>query len=390
MTFPSSLGFSTRAVHSGQEPDPVTGAVIPPITLSATFKIDADTSKAADRYVYGRINNPSRQNFETAIASLEGAEYAAAFSSGVGTVTAILQTLAPGSHVVCVDCVYGGTFVLLNEIAVESNIETDFINLDNPVALKSALKENTKLVWIESPTNPTVRLVDIQAVANIAHAHGAKLVVDNTFMSPYFQNPLSLGADIVMHSVTKYINGHSDVTMGVAVTNDEQIGKRLHFLQNVTGAVPSPFDCYLARRGLITLEVRMRKHEENALAVAQFLEENPNVDQVLYPGLPSHPQHELAKRQQKGFGGMLSVRMKGELSNVQRLVSELKVVTLAVSLGGAESLVELPATMTHLEMDQDTKEKLGITDTLIRVSIGIETLQDLLDDFAQAIEKAYL
>lgn len=235
-----------------------------------------------------------------------------------------------------------------------------------------------------------VRLVDIRAVAEIAHSHGAKVVVDNTFMSPYFQNPLSLGADIVMHSVTKYINGHSDVTMGVAVTNDEQIGKRLRFMQNTTGAVPSPFDCYLARRGLMTLEVRMRKHEENALAVARFLEENPYVDQVLYPGLPSHPQHELAKRQQKGFGGMLSVRMKGELSNVHRLVSELKIVTLAVSLGGAESLIELPATMTHEDLDQDTRDLLGISDTVLRVSIGIETTQDLLDDFAQAIEKAYL
>lgn len=245
------------------------------------------------------------------------------------------------------------------------------------------------MVWIETPTNPTLRIIDIEAVAKHAHAHGAYLVVDNTFMSPYFQNPLALGADIVVHSVTKYINGHSDVVMGVAVTNDSSIYEKLKFLQNSLGAVPSAFDSFLARRGLMTLEVRMRRHEENALRIAEFLSKNSHIEEVIYPGLSSHPQHELARRQQRGFGGMLSFRMKGTLDNVNVFLQNLQYITLAESLGGVESLIEVPAVMTHGSVSEEDRAKLGITDTLVRLSVGIETAEDLINDLAQSLEAAY-
>lgn len=247
-----------------------------------------------------------------------------------------------------------------------------------------------QLVWIETPTNPTLRIIDIQAIAEQAHAHGAQLVVDNTFMSPYFQNPLSLGADLVVHSVTKYINGHSDVVMGVAVTSNEQLIEKLRFIQNAMGAVPSAFDCYLARRGLMTLDVRMKRHEENALAIAQFLEKHQQVDEVIYPGLPSHPQHELAKRQQRGFGGMVSFRVKGNLDNVNKILSNLKLITLAESLGGVESLIEVPAVMTHAGISPEVRATLGVTDTLLRLSVGIESCADLIKELDQALNLAYL
>lgn len=261
--------------------------------------------------------------------------------------------------------------------------------MDDPANIESYFKPNTKLVWLETPTNPTLRIIDIQAIADRAHAHGALLVVDNTFMSPYFQKPLSLGADIVIHSVTKYINGHSDVVMGVAVTSNEEFYQKLAFMQNSLGAVPSAFDCFLARRGLMTLEVRMQRHAENAQAVAEYLETSQYVDAVIYPGLASHPNHELAKRQQTGFGGMISFRVKGTLDNVNKILSNLEHITLAESLGGVESLVEVPAIMTHGAVSPEDRAILGITDTLIRVSIGIENKEDLIADLKQALEKAY-
>lgn len=290
---------------------------------------------------------------------------------------------------ISVNDVYGGTYRYFTKVAVHSGIETTFVNLDDPANIEPHFKPNTKMVWLETPTNPTLRIIDIKAIAERAHAHGALLVVDNTFMSPYFQKPISLGADIVVHSVTKYINGHSDVVMGIAVTSNEEVYKKLQFMQNSLGAVPSAFDCFLARRGLMTLEIRMQRHAENAQAVAEYLETNEHVEAVIYPGLASHPNHELAKRQQSGFGGMISFRMKGDLNNVNKLLSNLEHITLAESLGGVESLVEVPAIMTHGSVSPEDRAILGITDTLVRVSIGIENKEDLIADLKQALAKAY-
>ncbi|KAF8930682.1 hypothetical protein BGZ47_000447, partial [Haplosporangium gracile] len=315
--------FGTRAVHAGQHPDPITGAVIPPLSLSTTFK--QHSAGEHNGFDYSRSGNPSRHAFETAVAALEGAKYGLAFSSGSATTATIVSALPAGSHIVSVT----------------------FVDLADAANVASVIRPNTKLVWVETPTNPTLRLVDIKAVAEIAHKHNTKLVVDNTFMSPFFQNPLSLGADIVVHSVTKYINGHSDVVMGVAVTSNEEIYTKLAFLQNSIGAVPSAFDCFLANRGLKTLHLRMRQHATSAQAIAEALEASPRVENVIYPGLPSHPQHDLAKRQQKGFGGMISFRIKGDLATANAFLRHVKFFTLAESLGGVESLCELPATMTH-------------------------------------------
>ncbi|KAI8978569.1 Cys/Met metabolism PLP-dependent enzyme-domain-containing protein [Pilobolus umbonatus] len=382
-----STGFGTQAVHAGQHPDPVTGAVIPPLSLSTTYKQSA--AGVYNGFDYSRSGNPNRNNFEEAIAELEGGKYGLAFASGSATTASIVTTLQQGSHLISVNDVYGGTYRYFTKVAVHNGIETTFVNLSDPANIEKAFKPNTKLVWLETPTNPTLRVIDIKAIAQRAHAHGALLVVDNTFMSPYFQKPLSLGADIVVHSVTKYINGHSDVVMGVAVTSNKEVYEKLKFIQNSLGAVPSAFDCFLARRGLMTLEVRMQRHAENAQAVAEYLETNKQVQEVIYPGLKSHPSHELAKRQQSGFGGMISFRVKGNLDNVNKILQNLKIFTLAESLGGVESLVEVPSVMTHGSVSPEDRAVLGITDTLIRLSTGIETKEDLIKDLKQAIEKAY-
>ncbi|KAG2176901.1 hypothetical protein INT43_007555 [Umbelopsis isabellina] len=383
----TSLGFGTRAIHAGHVPDGLTGAVIPPISLSTTFKQSAaGVHKGFD---YSRSGNPTRNNFEDAVALLEGAKHGLAFSSGSATTATIINSLKAGSHIISVNDVYGGTYRYFTKVASGNGVEATFVDLSNADNIKPHFKENTKLVWIETPTNPTLRIIDIEAVAKHAHAHGAYLVVDNTFMSPYFQNPLALGADIVVHSVTKYINGHSDVVMGVAVTNDTDIYENLKFLQNSLGAVPSAFDSFLARRGLMTLEVRMKRHEENAIRIAEFLSKNTHIEEVIYPGLASHPQHELAKRQQRGFGGMLSFRMKGSIDNVNVFLQKLQHITLAESLGGVESLIEVPAVMTHGSVSEEDRAKLGITDTLVRLSVGIETADDLMTDLAQALDAAY-
>ncbi|KAI9314294.1 Cys/Met metabolism PLP-dependent enzyme-domain-containing protein [Dichotomocladium elegans] len=382
-----AFDFGSRAIHVGLEADANTGAVIPPISLSTTFRQSA--AGVHKGYDYSRSGNPSRANFEKVIASLENARYGVAFSSGSAVTASIIGTLNAGSHVVSVNDVYGGTYRFFNKVAVNHGIETTFVDLANPEALKSALKSNTRLVWIETPTNPTLRLVDIAAVAKITHDHGAILVVDNTFMSPYFQNPMDLGADIVVHSVTKYLNGHGDVVMGVAVTSNEEIYKKLLFIQNSMGAVPSAFDCYLARRGVMTLELRMQRHEQNAIAVAEFLEKHQNVTDVIYPGLKSHPQHELAKRQQKGFGGMVSFRIRGNLDTVNKVLQNLKMITLAESLGGVETLIEVPAVMTHASLSPEDRAALGITDTLLRLSVGVESARDIIRDLEEAFKAAY-
>ncbi|KAJ2455994.1 cystathionine gamma-lyase cys3 [Coemansia sp. RSA 2336] len=382
---PHQYGFGTLAIHAGAEADPATGAVIPPLSLSTTFKQRAVGDFV---YEYSRSDNPNRSNLESAIAALEHAKYGFAFSSGSATTATILNTLAPGSHVISVNDVYGGTHRYLNKVAASMGVETSFVDLADVSNLRDVVRENTRLVWIETPTNPTLRLVDIAAVSAIAHEAGLFVVVDNTFLSPYFQTPLDLGADIVVHSATKYLNGHSDVVMGVAATNNDALASKIRFLQNAIGAVPSPFDCYQAQRGLKTLHLRMRQHAANAQRVAEFLEASSLVDSVIYPGLASHPQHELAKQQMRGFGGMVSFRIRGDTHTADRFLQRTHLFTLAESLGGVESLAELPARMTHAGLAPEERNELGITDNLIRLSVGVEDGDDLIADIAQALESA--
>ncbi|KAJ3382865.1 hypothetical protein HDU92_004534 [Lobulomyces angularis] len=385
------LGFGTKAIHAGQEPDVATGAVIPAISLSTTFA-QTSAGNPISTFDYSRSGNPNRNNFETAVAALEHGRFALAFSSGSAVTAAVTTMVTSGSHIISVNDVYGGTSRYFRKVANRSNIEVDFVDLNDPNNIKGHLKPNTKFVWIETPTNPTLRLVDIKAVADIVHQQpGVFLVVDNTFMSPFFQNPLLLGADIVVHSVTKFINGHSDVVMGIAVTNNEQYFEELKFLQNSSGACPSAFDCFLANRGLKTLHLRMKKHEENALEVAKYLENSSFISEVIYPGLPSHKQHNLAKSQMHGFGGMLSFRLKnGNLSSSNKFLQNLKLFTLAESLGGVESLVELPAVMTHAALTAEARNTLGITDSLVRMSVGIEDSVDLINDIASALNAVFV
>ncbi|EDO42530.1 predicted protein [Nematostella vectensis] len=381
--------FGTLAIHAGQEPEKWTSrAVVPPISLSTTFKQDAPG--VYKQYEYSRSGNPTRTCFEECVAALEGGKHGIATSSGLAATMLLVHTLKSGDHIACIDDVYGGTNRYFSRIMTPSmGIEVtfhDYTNLDN---LKKAIKPNTKMVWVETPTNPTLKLTDIQGAADIVHQHeGVMMVVDNTFMSSYFQRPLSLGADAVMHSVTKYMNGHSDVCMGVIATNNDELAKKLKFLQFASGPVPSPFDCYLANRGLKTLHVRMREHERNAKAVASFLEKDPRVTAVKYPGLQSHPQHELAKRQMTGFGGMVTFYIKGDLNTATEFLKQVKVFTLAESLGGFESLCEHPAVMTHASVPPAQREVLGISDTLIRLSVGLEDTKDLINDLDQALAAA--
>ncbi|KAJ9628296.1 uncharacterized protein PV06_01261 [Exophiala oligosperma] len=380
--------FGTLAVHAGSPHDPSTGAVIEPLSLSTTFAQTA-VGKPVGLYEYSRSANPNRDNFEEAVASLEHARYALAFASGSATTATILQSLASGSHVISVSDVYGGTHRYFTKVALAHGVEVTFspsIELD----VEELIREQTKLIWIESPSNPTLSLVDIRNVATVAHKHGILVVVDNTFLSPYVQNPLDHGADIVVHSVTKYINGHSDVVMGVAAFNSDELKERLTFLQNAIGAVPSPFDCWLAHRGLKTLHLRAREASKNALAVARALEASPNVIAVNYPGLDSHGQRAIALKQHRDGmgGGMLSFRLKGGHPAAERFCQQTKIFTLAESLGGVESLCEVPSAMTHAGIPRDQREAIGVFDDLVRLSCGIEDASDLKKDVLQALEKA--
>ncbi|KAI1416737.1 Cys/Met metabolism PLP-dependent enzyme-domain-containing protein [Hypoxylon sp. FL1857] len=381
-------GFGTLAVHAGAPHDPNTGAVIEPISLSTTFEQTA-AGKPIGVYEYSRSANPNRDNFEKAVAALEHAKYAVAFGSGSAATATILQSLAQGSHVISVSDVYGGTHRYFTRVAKAHGVTVTFTP-QIEVDIAEHIRENTKLVWIESPSNPTLRLVDIRAVASAAHARGVAVVVDNTFLSPYIQNPLDHGADIVVHSVTKYINGHSDVVMGLAAFNSDELRERLSFLQNACGAVPSPFDSWLAHRGVKTLHLRVKQSSSNATAVATALEASPNVIAVNYPGLDSHPHRHIALRQHRNGmgGGMLSFRIKGGRHAAERFCQLTKIFTLAESLGGIESLVELPSAMTHAGIPRDQREAVGVFDDLVRVSCGIEEPEDLVRDIQQALEKA--
>jgi cystathionine gamma-synthase len=376
-------GFETKAIHAGQEPDPVTGAVVPPISLATTF---AQPGVGEHRgFEYARTGNPTRRSLEVCLAALEGAEHGFAFASGMAAEDAVLRALAPGDHVIIPTDVYGGTYRLLSKVFERAGISWSAADLTDLDALGAAWRDETRLVWVESPTNPGLTVVDVAAVAQIAHARGGHVVVDNTFATPYLQQPLALGADVVVHSSTKYLSGHSDVVGGFAATNDAEIAAQLGFVQNAVGAVPSPFDCYLVLRGVKTLAVRMDRHCENARAVVAMLAEHPAVAKVLYPGLPMHPGHGIARKQMRDFGGMVSFVAAGGESAALAVVEETRLFTLAESLGAVESLIEHPARMTHLSA---ADSPLAVDPGLVRCSVGIESVEDLVDDLRRALDTA--
>jgi cystathionine beta-lyase/cystathionine gamma-synthase len=380
-------GFSTRAIHVGQEPDPTTGAVIVPIYQTSTYaQSEVGVHKGYD---YSRTANPTRAALEACLASLDGGRFGLAFSSGMAAEDTVMHLFDSGSHIVACDDVYGGTFRLFHRVLERVGLDFTFVDATRIENVTQAIEECTRLIWLESPTNPLLKLVDIAAVAEAAHERGVLVAVDNTFASSYCQRPLELGADLVHYSTTKYLGGHSDVVGGALVTSSEDLHERLRFLQNAVGGVPGPFDSWLVLRGLKTLSVRMRQHSANAQQVACFLEQHEAVKRVYYPGLPSHPQHELAKRQMVGgFGGMLSFEISGGVEAAREVARRTRLFTLAESLGGVESLIELPALMTHASLPAERRGDIGIDDGLIRLSVGIEEAEDLIADLEQALAAA--
>lgn len=380
------LGFQTRAIHAGQSPDPSTGAIMTPLYLTSTYV--QESPGVHKGWEYSRTHNPTRRAYENCMASLESGKYGFAFASGCAATTTILHLLKGGDHVVAMDDMYGGTFRLFDKVLKHDGMEFSFVDLTKVENFEKALKPNTKMVWLETPTNPTLKLVDIKKIAAIAKAKGIIVAVDNTFMSPYFQRPLELGADIVVHSATKYIGGHSDVVGGVAVTSRDDIAERMAFLSNSMGGIQGAFDSFMCLRSLKTLPLRMKAHQENAMAIARFLESHPKVEKVIYPGLSSHPQHALAKEQMHGFGGMITFYIKGGMDSARKFLENVNVFALAESLGGVESLIEHPAIMTHASVPPENRKALGIDDSLIRLSVGVEDLNDLLADLKYAFDKA--
>ena len=378
--------IETDAVHAGQEPDDDTGALMTPIYANSTYEQDAPGDDRG--YEYSRTDNPTRADLEENIAALEGAEYGRAFASGMGGINTVLNLLKAGDHVVAGNDVYGGTHRIFTQVYEQYDLSFDFVDTTDHDAVGDALREETALVWVETPTNPLMRVNDIGALSEMAHAHDALCVVDNTFATPYLQRPLEHGADIVSHSLTKYLGGHSDVVGGALVTNDEELDDQIGFYQNSVGATPSPFDCFLVLRGTKTLPVRMDRHCENANELAAWLADHEAVDRVYYPGLESHPQHDLAAAQMDDFGGMLSFEFDGTLEQASTVVSETEVFTLAESLGGVESLIEQPAAMTHAAIPREERLAAGLTDGLIRVSVGVEHVDDMRRDLQTAFEAA--
>lgn len=379
------LRFSTRCIHAGQTPDPSTGAVMPPIYTTSTY---AQSSPGVHKgYDYSRTRNPTRNAWERCIADLESGVRGFAFASGMAATSTVIELLDAGSHIVAMDDLYGGTFRLFERVRRRTaNLDITFADLSDPGALIAAVRPDTKMIWIETPTNPTLRLVDIAKVAEFARKRGIITVVDNTFASPWIQRPLELGADIVVHSATKYLNGHSDMVGGVAVAASEDLADKIGFLQNAVGGISGPFDSFLALRGLKTLALRMRQASESSLEIAGWLEKHPNATRVLYPGLASHPQHELAKRQmQNGFSGIVTFFVKGGLDETRRFLERLQIFTIAESLGGVESLVDHPGLMTHASIPPEMRKTLGIDDSLVRLSVGIEDVEDLKADLQQAL-----
>lgn len=378
-------GFSTRAIHVGQAADSATGATIVPIYQTSTYTQEAIGVHKG--YAYSRSANPTRTALEDCIASLEQGNHALAFASGMAATSAVISLLNAGDHVLAGNDIYGGSYRVFTQVFERLGITFDFVDTRHPTAVQAAIRPNTRMLWVETPTNPLLRLCDIEAVARIAKAHDLLLAVDNTFLSPYFQQPLTLGADIVVHSTTKYMGGHSDVVGGAVVTRNAELHQRLAFLQNSMGGVPGPFDAWLTLRGLKTLALRMRAHEQNALALAHFLSQHPKIQQVNYPGLPQHPQYALAQRQMSGFGGMMSVEVVGGLEAGRKVAESTRLFSLAESLGGVESLIGHPATMTHGAIPQAERESIGLSDGLLRLSVGIEDVADLIADLEQALSK---
>ncbi len=380
------MRFDTLAIHAGQQPDPTTGAIMTPIYQTSTY-VQAGPGEHKG-YEYSRTQNPTRHALERCLAALEGAQFGAAFASGCAAADMLMHMMDAGDHVVCSDDVYGGTFRLFDKVFKRQGVAFSFVDLSRAENLEAALTPKTKAVWVESPTNPMMKVIDLARVAEIARRRGVLSICDNTFMTPFFQRPLDLGFDVVSHSTTKYLNGHSDCVGGFVATSRKDVADKMYFLQNAVGGVPSPMDAFLVLRGVKTLPVRMKRHQENAEKVAAFLAAHPKVEKVTYPGLASHPQHELAKRQMKGFGGMMTFVIRGGLESARRFLKAVHIFACAESLGGVESLIEHPAIMTHASVPKETREKLGIADGLIRLSVGIEDAQDLLDDLAQALERA--
>lgn len=378
------MKFGTKCIHAGVEPDPSTGAIMTPIFQTSTF---VQTAVGENKgHAYARSSNPTRSALESALAVLENGKYGLCFGSGMAAIDNIIKTLRPGDEVISIGDVYGGTYRLFTTVYAHYGITFNFINLTDGETLKPHLTDKTKLVWLETPTNPTLKIADIKSIAEVTSAHGALLAVDNTFATPYNQTPLDLGADIVMHSVTKYLGGHSDTVMGAVVCNDDALAKELYRLQNSCGAIPGPQDCFLVLRGLKTLHLRMKQHAINAGAVATMLSHHPKVDKVYYPGLADSSGHKVASAQMRTYGGMVSFTMKEDsLEAAHNVLAKCEVFTLAESLGGVESLIGHPATMTHASIPKETREKSGITDSLIRLSVGVEDTEDILEDLRQAI-----
>ncbi len=378
--------FETLAIHAGQEPDPTTGAVIPPIHQTSTFAQDGvggeSCRKGTPRYEYSRTGNPTRHALETCLAHLEGARFGLAFASGMATIDAVTRLLRPGDRVIVGNDVYGGTYRLFEKVSAPFGITFDYVDAADAAQVEAELRRETRMIWLETPTNPLLRLADIERISKLAHTHDVLVIVDNTFATPFAQQPLGLGADLVVHSTTKYLGGHSDVVGGAVLANDADLYHSLAFLQNAVGAVPGPFDCWLTLRGIKTLSVRMSAHESNALALAHFLGSHPAVERVIYPGLASHPQYALARRQMTCFGGMISITVRGGAAAARQMVESTDLFTLAESLGGVESLIELPSHMTHASTHGSTLE---IPSNLIRLSVGIEHLEDLREDLDQAL-----
>jgi len=378
------MKFGTKAIHAGIQPDPSTGAIMTPIYQTSTY---VQTSPGKHKgYEYSRTHNPTRTALQDSLAALENGKYGICYSSGLAATDALIKLLKPGDEVVCTNDLYGGTYRIFTKIFAEYGIKFHFTGMENPSDIANLINENTKMVWIETPSNPMMNVIDIKGIVALAKGKNIKVVVDNTFSTPYLQNPLDLGADIVTHSLTKYIGGHSDVVMGAIVLNDKEIADKLIFIQNACGEVPGPQDCFLVLRGIKTLHVRMQRHCENGRKVAEYLKDHPKVGKVYWPGLESHPNHHVAKKQMRDFGGMLSFTLKSDkLQDAISVLEKFKYFTLAESLGGVESLSGHPATMTHASIPKEEREKVGVKDSLIRLSVGIEEVEDLIEDLEQAL-----
>lgn len=378
------MKFGTKAIHAGVSPDPTTGAIMTPIYQTSTYVQESPGVNKG--YGYARGKNPTREALQDALAALENGKHCVAFSSGVAATDAVLKLLSPGDEVITGDDLYGGTYRLFTKIYEKFGIKFHFIDLTNPENIHQYLNANTKLIWAETPTNPTMQIIDIEAVAKIAKANNILMVADNTFASPYLQNPLDLGADIVMHSVTKYLGGHSDVVMGALITNNKELHEQLYFILNSSGANPGPMDSFLVLRGIKTLHLRMERHCFNGRKIAEFLKAHPKIEKIYWPGFPEHPNHEVAKKQMRDFGGMISIVLKDpSIENTFRVASSFKIFSLAESLGGVESLINHPATMTHASIPKAEREKAGVVDNLLRLSVGVEDVEDLIADLEQAL-----